>query len=77
MLFMDHNASDALVAMPQNMARQPYVLTSIKEEVPVSYLLTTGKSSKLSKNRSRGSSFRWGRHTHTHTHMATFPIFVE
>jgi hypothetical protein len=28
MLFMDHNASDALVTQPQNLSRQPYVLTS-------------------------------------------------
>jgi hypothetical protein len=44
MLIMDHNASDAVVALPQNLSRQPYVLTPVTEEVQVWYLVTTGNS---------------------------------
>jgi hypothetical protein len=49
MLFMDHNASGALVALPQNLSRQPYVLIPVKEEVQVRVKQDVQKSLTLFK----------------------------
>jgi hypothetical protein len=65
---MDHNASDALVDQPQNVSCQPYVLTSVKEEVQGWYLLTTGNSQTRFSKIAHVVQALDGEDTHKHTH---------